>query len=63
MSSARVNLNSYWNKFEDLENQNISLVNFEIPNTSDLLSNPMRQLEMNPVEENELNEQLEFGNK
>lgn len=61
--SARVNLNSYWSNFEDLANQNLPLVTFELPNTCEILTNTMRQLEMKPVEENELNEQLEFGNK
>lgn len=61
--SARVNLNSYWNNFEELANQNLPLVNFGTSNTCELITTTMRQLEMNPVEENQLNEQLESGNK
>lgn len=59
--SARVNLNSYWNKFEEMSTQNLSLVSLEVPSTCDVLTNPMRQLQMNHLEENQINESLHHG--
>lgn len=51
--SARVNLNLYWNKFEELTNQNLPIISLEIPNNIDSFAiNPLRLPQLNSVEEN-----------
>lgn len=61
--SARVNLNLYFGKFEDLAKQNLPLARFEMPSTSDIISTELRQLQMEAVNDNLINELLEYGNK
>lgn len=51
--SAKVNLNTYWNKFEELANQNLPIISLEIPNTDDIIVvNPLKLPQLIPVEEN-----------
>lgn len=50
--SARVNLNSYWNKFEDLASQNLPMTCLEIPSSSEISVNPLILPQLDPVDEN-----------
>lgn len=57
--SAKVNLNSYWNKFEELANQNLPIISLEIPNTGDIIEiNPLKSPQLNLSDENMLNKEL-----
>lgn len=60
--SARVNLNAYWNKFEELANQNLPIISLEIPSMADIIAiNPTTLPELNHVEESIQGNEL--GNK
>lgn len=57
--SAKVNLNTYWNNFEELANQNLPLISLEIPSAADIIIvNPLKIPQLNPVEENEFIKEL-----
>ncbi|KAG5895821.1 hypothetical protein JTB14_028525 [Gonioctena quinquepunctata] len=60
--SARVNLNAYWSKFEELSKHGTSVVTFEIPSTSEILRSSMYStFHDNEINENLVNELLELG--
>lgn len=61
--SARVNLNSYWNLFENLANQNLPLANLESPTINNGPGGQFRFQQLDPVDDNLINEILELGNK
>lgn len=63
MPSARVNLNMYWSKFEDLANDN-NIVTIDLPSTADILRTSLfTTYHDNEINENLVNELMELGSK
>lgn len=58
--NARINLNSYWNKFEELADQNLPLISLEIPSISEIPVNPLILPQLNQMDENPTT--MDFGN-
>ncbi|KAJ8977228.1 hypothetical protein NQ317_003221 [Molorchus minor] len=62
VSNARVNLNAYWSKFEELSKQRSSLVTFDTPSTIEVLNNTRYStFQDNEINENLINELVELG--
>ncbi|XP_028132633.1 uncharacterized protein LOC114328079 [Diabrotica virgifera virgifera] len=60
--SARVNLNNYWLKFEELHNESASCATFDSPSTAELLRNSQYStFQDNEINENLVNELLELA--
>lgn len=58
--NARVNLNSYWNKFEEFADQNLPLISLEVPSISEIPVNPLILPQLNQMDENPT--ATDFGN-
>ncbi|KAJ8927609.1 hypothetical protein NQ314_019907 [Rhamnusium bicolor] len=64
VSNARVNLNAYWSKFEELSKQKSPLVSFDAPSTADVLNCARYStFHDNEINENLINELMELGKK
>ncbi|CAH1981478.1 unnamed protein product [Acanthoscelides obtectus] len=60
--SARVNLNNYWPKFEEMSTQSSLLVTFDLPASSDILRSSLYStFHDNEINENLVNELMELG--
>lgn len=60
--SARINLNNFWDAFEDVSKQKSAVVTFESPNLAEVLrSTAFSTFHDNAINENLVNELLELG--
>ncbi|KAJ8956640.1 hypothetical protein NQ318_013994 [Aromia moschata] len=59
---ARVNLNAYWSKFEEMSKQRDSLVTFDSPSSVEVFNNARYStFHDNEINENLVNELMELG--